>query len=298
MSGSLATNLDADGNGLTALDYRKILQGFYPNPGIVKGGTVTGNSSLTYHVAPTVAVIDRGSDGTRLVYFSGGDTPAVAAGDASNRRIDVIWLKANDPALDGGSKEVVLGVTQGTPSANPVVPTLDSGKLALMEKLVQPGATNLSTGSADNRPYNYAIPYGASLGRVAQYWNRVDKVGDATIKRHHNEMPVSFNLPTDRTLEFRFWTNFSASDLKRSEWAMQFMLDGVALDHAGNNFVSDQAWTTHYASYITTVNKGRHSASIDSWLQYGSAPDFHYSGESNSVWIGQRFEIWDRGAAL
>ena len=164
MSGSLATNLDSNGNGLTALDYRHILQSLYPTPGIVNGGTVTGNSSLTYHVTPTVAVIDRGSDGTRLVYFEGGDTPAVAAGDASNRRIDVIWLKANDPALDGGSNDVIIGVTQGTPSANPVAPALDSGQLALMEKLVQPGTTNLSTGNADNRSYNPASPYWCSPG--------------------------------------------------------------------------------------------------------------------------------------
>lgn len=298
MSGSLATNLDANGNGLTALDYRKILQGFYPNPGIVSGGTVTGNSSLTYHVAPTVAVIDRGSDGTRLVYFSGGDTPAVAAGDASNRRIDVIWLKANDPALDGGSKEVVLGVTQGTPSANPTVPQLDSGELALMEKLVQPGATNLSTGSGDNRSYNYAIPYGASIGLLGESWQRMDGVGDSTIGKHYYEQPISFWLPTDRLVEFRFWVNYSAIDTKLSEWAIHFQLDGVGLDHAASVFRGEQTWETHYASYITTVPAGSHTARIDSWLQYGSAPAFHFNGDDAApLWVGRRFQVWDRGVA-
>ena len=299
MSGSLATNRDANGNGLTALDYRKILQGFCPNPGIVSGGKVTGNSSLTYHVEPTVAVIDRGSDGTRLVYYAGGDTPAVAAGDASNRRIDVIWLKANDPALDGGSKEVIVGVTQGIPSANPVPPTLDSGKLALMEKLVQPGATNLSTGSGDNGSYNYAIPYGSSLGMLGESWMRMDVTGDPTINKHYYEMPISFWLPTDRLIEFRFWVNYSASDVKLSEWAMQFQVDGVGLDHAASVFRGEQTWETHYASYIATVPAGAHTARIDSWLQYGSAPVFHFNGDSDHdpLWVGRRFQVWDMGVA-
>jgi hypothetical protein len=299
MSGSLATNLDANGNGLTALDYRRILQGFYPNPGIVKGGTVTGNSSLTYHVSPTVAVIDRGSDGTRLVYYAGGDTPAVAAGDASNRRIDVIWLKANDPDLDGGSKEVIIGVTQGTPSANPAVPALDSGQLALMEKLVQPGATNLSTGSADNRSYNYAIPYGSSIGLLGESWQRMDGTGDPTRSKHYYEQPIDFWLPTDRLIEFQFWVNYSASDAKLSEWAIQFQVDGVGLDHAASLFSSGQSWETHYASYIATVSAGSHTARIDSWLQYGSAPAFHFNGDGTHgpLWVGRRFQVWDRGVA-
>jgi len=299
MSGSLATNLDANGDGLTALDYRRILQGFYPNPGIVKGGTVTGNSSLTYHVAPTVAVIDRGSDGTRLAYYAGGDTPTVDAGDASNRRIDVIWLKANDPALDGGSKEVVLGVTQGTPSANPVVPTLDSGQLALMEKLVQPGTTNLSTGSGNNRSYNYAIPYGGSVGMLGESWQRMDATGDGTINKHHYDHPINFWLPTDRLIEFKFWVNYSANDGQSSEWAMHFQVDGVSLDHAASLFVSGPVWETHYASYIATVPAGSHTARIDSWLQHGSAPVFHFNGGANHepLWVGRRFQVWDRGVA-
>ena len=299
MSGSLATNCDSNGNGLTALDYRKILKGFYPNPGIVSGGTVTGNSSLTYHVVPTTAVIDRGSDGTRLVYFEGGDTPAVAAGDAANRRIDVIWLKADDPALDGGSNKVVLGVTQGTPSANPAVPQLDSGKLALMEKLVQPGATNLSTGSGDNRSYNYAIPYGASIGLLGESWLRFDATGDSTIGNHYYEQPIDFWLPTDRLIEFRFWVNYSASDYKLSEWALHFQVDGVGLDHAASVFRGEQTWETHYASYIATVPAGSHTARVDTWLQYGAAPVFHFNGDSTHapLWIGRRFQVWDRGVA-
>lgn len=299
MSGSLATNLDANGNGLTALDYRKILQGFYPNPGIVSGGTVTGNSSLTYHVAPTVAVIDRGSDGTRLVYFDGGDTPAVAAGDASNRRIDVIWLKANDPALDGGSNEVTLGVTQGTPSANPVAPQLDSGKLALMEKLVQPGTTNLSTGSGDNRSYNYAIPYGASIGKLNEYWDRRTFKGAPDHQKPFYDFPLDFYIPTDRIIEFVFDVCYSSSGPGYSEWACGFQVDGVTLEGSTCNFKSDSTWESHNNTFRAVVSAGYHTARCITWNQNGSVPIFHYGANANGLgaFVGRRFQIWDCGAA-
>ena len=300
MSGSLATNRDSNGNGLTALDYRKILKGFYPNPGIVDGGTVTGNSSLTYNVPPTVAVIDRGSDGTRLVYFSGGDTPAVAAGDASNRRIDVVWLKANDPALDGGSKEVTLGVTQGTPSANPAVPQLDSGQLALMEKLVQPGATNLSTGSGDNRSYNYAIPYGGSVGMLTQYWDTRNFTNDGTQFSPWYEMQCpQFYIPTDRLVEFVLDANFSAHDKIRSEWGVTFQDNGADIPFSSSMMVSGYAWENHKHSFSSVLQAGYHSIRVKAWTQAGSAADFHYgvSQGNQGTFIGRRIQVWDRGVA-
>ena len=312
MSGSLATNLDANGNGLTALDYRKILQGFYPNPGIVKGGTVTGNSSLTYHVEPTVAVIDRGSDGTRLVYFEGGDTPAVTAGDASNRRIDVIWLKANDPALDGGSKEVVLGVTQGTPSANPDAPQLDSGKLALMEKMVQPGATNLSTGSGNNRSYNYAIPYGTSIGPVAsasenQQYTVLENIQSGKMV-WYQKLAVQFSIPSDRRLELS-WEAASTvgagtgdfTNAREGSYFIQLRLDGVVVNDspANTNVISGNAWeitSDRYAemkkkSMYANVTAGTHS--LTAWIT-GNPVSYTYP----VTLVGQRhLRVEDKGVA-
>lgn len=304
MSGSLATNLDANGNGLTALDYRKILQGFYPNPGIVKGGTVTGNSSLTYHVAPTIAVIDRGSDGTRLAYYAGGDTPAVAAGDASNRRIDVIWLKANDPALDGGSKEVVIGVTQGTPSANPVVPSLDSGQLALMEKLVQPGTTNLSTGSGDNRSYNYAIPYGGSMGRLA--YSQV--TADYTIQedeKWHTQCSTRFWVPSDRlvTVEWKACTTVGTGDgsdpnANMGSYYLQILVDGNVVNEINSaiGVKADEVTSLRYdyvatVSYDINVTAGSHTVLAQ---VYGNKGHWTYPVTFKN---GRQIKVMDRGVA-
>ena len=291
MSGSLATNLDSNGNGLTALDYRRILQGFYPNPGIVSGGTVTGNSSLTYHVAPTVAVIDRGSDGTRLVYFGGGDTPAVAAGDASNRRIDVIWLKANDPALDGGSKEVVIGVTQGTPSANPVVPSLDSGQLALMEKLVQPGTTNLSTGSGDNRSYNYAIPYGASIGRIGYQANTSTVTQDWRPNIWWSQAPLTTQyLPVDRSVTVRFVYRASAPSDQISSFYARLKVDGQVMTDGQDECPVFRVWARQQVSFPIVLSGGR-SHSIDVEIRPNT-------NRNAFTWQGLRYvEVVDMGVA-
>lgn len=291
MSGSLATNLDANGNGLTALDYRKILQGLYPNPGIVDGGTVTGNSSLTYHVEPTVAVIDRGSDGTRLVYYAGGDTPAVAAGDASNRRIDVIWLKANDPALDGGSKEVVIGVTQGTPSANPVVPKLDSGQLALMEKLVQPGTTNLSTGSGDNRSYNYAIPYGASIGRIGYQANTSTVTQDWRPNLWWPQAPLTTQyLPVDRNVTVRFVYRASTFGEPISSFYARLKVDGQVVTDGQDECPVFPVWARQQVSFPIVLSGGR-SHSVDVEVQPNT-------GLKAFSWQGLRYvEVVDMGVA-
>ena len=290
MSGSLATNLDSNGNGLTALDYRRILQGFYPNPGIVKGGTVTGNSSLTYHVAPTVAVINRGSDGTRLAYYAGGDTPAVAAGDASNRRIDVIWLKANDPALDGGSKEVIVGVTQGNPAANPTVPTLESGQLALMEKLVQPGTTNLSTGSGDNRSYNYAIPYGGSLGRLGELGMNTQTIAQEWQSKLYNQ--VSVNVPalyTDRLVQVDFMARASGPS-SGSSYYVKLIVDGADQSDGMDELPVFDTWVRNRISYRTVLTAGMpHQVAI------AIMPNL---GKGQFTWRGLRsVEVSDIGVA-
>lgn len=293
MSGSLATNLDANGDGLTALDYRHILQSLYPNTGIVEGGKVTGNSSLTYHVGYTVAIIYRGSDGTRLVYFSGGDTPAVAAGDASNRRIDVIWLKANDPALDGGSNDVIIGVTQGTPSANPVVPELDSGQLPLMEKLVQPGTTNLSTGSADNRSYNYAIPYGASMGCLA-YGRRSanDLVNPDGIFRPY--INLDFYIPSDRLIEFVWEANvaFRGPSKLFGSYYLKFILDGTVINNGNDEIQVTNNYIKQQYSVITEVSgRGNHHIRVELATNTHGSTGFHMNND------GANLRVWDRGVA-
>ena len=107
--------------GVTPLVHRRILGAQFANCGIIDGLNVTGRNDLRYNVGAGVAVCSRGdSDGKTIAYHEGGQTPAVSAGDPSNPRIDIVWICAhNQLEYKDSDNYVPLGVTQGTPSANP-----------------------------------------------------------------------------------------------------------------------------------------------------------------------------------
>ena len=295
--------------GVTPLVHRRILGAQFSNCGIIDGLNVTGRSDLRYNVSAGVAVCSRGdSDGKTIAYHEGGQTPAVSAGDPSNPRIDIIWITVhNQIEYKDSDNYVTLGVTQGTPSANPAEPKIPSGCTMLRKMRMPAGATTTASATQMWTP-DYAIPYGASLGKLGENWDRRDMTGDATVKKYYYEQPIDFTLPTDRMVEFQFKTNLisagatSWSDMShRCEWAIGFQLDGKDLDHSCANFVSYGAWQTHETSYISAVSAGRHTARLRTWLQNGSAPVFHYNAaqdNKDALWCGRRFIIWDRGPVI
>ena len=68
---------------------------------------------------------------------------ALAVGSTSFPRIDVVWVRHWDYEADGShpDSEVEVGVTRGTPSSTPRVPTIPSGALAVFTVTVPRGAT-------------------------------------------------------------------------------------------------------------------------------------------------------------
>lgn len=306
---ALGVSPDLKGVGVTPLVHRRIIAAQWANTGLVDGLNVTGRNDLRYNVSAGVAVCSRGdADGKTIAYYEGGQTGAVAAGDPSNPRIDIVWIQAHNlMEYKDSDNYVTVGVTQGSPSASLAEPTIPAGATMLRKMKMPAGATSTSSAvqmwSAD-----YAIPYGASLGKIGENWDRRDMTGDPTVGRYWFEQEVEFSLPSDRMLELSFKCNLSSagatswSDMShRTEWAVGFQIDGKDLDHSCANFVSYGAWETHETSYVTAVNKGRHTARLRTWLQYGNAPVFHYNasqGDNNALWCGRRFIIWDRGQVV
>ena len=129
--------------GVTPLVHRRILGAQFANCGIIDGLNVTGRNDLRYNVGAGVAVCSRGdSDGKTIAYHEGGQTPAVSAGDPSNPRIDIVWICAhNQLEYKDSDNYVTLGVTQGTPSANPAEPTIPAGCTMLRKMRMPAGAT-------------------------------------------------------------------------------------------------------------------------------------------------------------
>lgn len=297
---SLGTEQNKEKQGLDALTHRLIIQALYPTCGIVSGLTVSGDGAAYKVAAGTAIVSSSETDGNRIAHFDGGDTPTVASGDASNQRIDSIYLKADDPLADDDSVAVRVGVVQGTPAPSPVAPQAPAGTLLLAQYRVPAGSTSPASSATQVYSAQQAIPYGGSLGELGESWNKADMQGSPVIRKMFYEQPISFSVPTDRLVEFKMQVCYSSDkgDSQDSQWSVQFQLDGSDIPHAAANFVSRNAWETHEFSFVTKVSAGRHTARLRTWLQHGARPDFHYSGDSsgsNAAWCGRRFMLFDRG---
>lgn len=99
--------------------------------GVLSGGSVTSQTTpnMTVQVAKAQVLI-----GGAAVTVPAGDSPACAAADATNPRIDLLT------ADTAGAKLIV----QGSPAAVPVMPAIPTGRVVLARLDVPPGAVSVS----------------------------------------------------------------------------------------------------------------------------------------------------------
>ena len=275
MSGrSLGTAQNSSGEGLSPLEHRMILQALYPNTGVISGLNVTANSGLTYHVDAGVGVTSRGSsDGNRIFYFSGGNSPSVAAGDSTYARIDAVWVKADDPKIDSDSVNVHVGVTQGAASSSPVDPQIPSDATLLRYFRVNPGVTSLNNGSTATSGVSYIIPYGGSRGILHRFIYTTDGA-PSNQKTLRTMGSGKINLPTDRLITFNLQVSLSTSGSSTSEggfW-MHFRLDGKAL-YRGQGAYSNNRWDNLNFRYPVAVEAGTHTVDFQ-YAKTETSPDF------------------------
>ena len=310
---ALGTPPDANGNGVSAHAHRRIMRYLWSNPGIVGQDPhdlslrVNGRSDLQYSVTRGMCVIPRDeswAEGFYEAYVDQTVVGPVAAGDATHPRIDVVWIRANNKPEYGSDldNQVHVGVTQGTPAASPVRPTVPQGCTPIAWRLMPAGATSTQSATSHGS-VDYAIPYGSNLGRLAEHWWKQDYAGTGDVKKMFYEQQVSFVVPTDRLCDFDFKVSLSAdgvpweSTANRTEWSFCFQLDNQDIPHSGGNFVAYGAWQTFQIIHTSEVPAGRHTARLRCWLQNGVPPHFHYTGDDSMgrQWVGRRFQIFDRG---
>ena len=166
---ALGVSPDTNGVGVTPLVHRRIIGAQWANTGLVDGLNVTGRSDLRYNVSAGVAVCSRGdSDGKTLAYYEGGKTNAVAAGDPSNPRIDIVWIQAHNlMEYKDSDNYVTVGVTQGSPSASLAEPTIPAGA-TMLRKMKMPAGASSTASAVQMWSADYAIPHGASLGKIGE----------------------------------------------------------------------------------------------------------------------------------
>lgn len=301
----------SDGAGVDPLTHRRIIKSHWANTGIVSGLKVTGGSGLTYNVSAGNAVLSRSdSDGYTEAYWEGGSTPAVSTGDPSRPRIDTVWLKAYDAQQGDPDNRVHVGVTQGTPSSSPVAPSAPSGCLAIARMRMPAGATSTSS-AQQTTARDYAIPFGASLGRLGYYHDTSSGNFDTTRMQKSTRCAVKVNLPTDRLLDLRFTASVacSGSEGQHTNWYVAFALDGSEVDYSGGeSYLNTDTRQVVQRTYTLEVPAGTHTlAVLTAWVSGDAAPSVwagKYSeqggGSASSftgTFPGKIFEVWDRGVA-
>ena len=307
MATALGVQPDSNGNGVTPEVHRQIIAAQWHNTGVVDGLTVSGRSDLTYNVAAGVAVCSKGTaDGMTLAYWPGGQTAAVSAGDASNPRIDLVWINAHNPKMGDSDNSVTVGVTQGTPAANPVAPALPAGCTLLRSMRVPANATATSSATAIDT-ITYAIPYGASMGLLAyddqSRINQVINDGGNTVPHLLNRRTIS--LPTDRLVELDWsgcGTDGNTSDLGNYTSIMHwFKVDGTDVPLAAAELHLMRTWAQFHHNHIMTLTAGAHT--IESWYEWRGGNweiSWHYGDDGNQHggYPGSILAVWDRGVAV
>lgn len=289
----------SDGTGCDALTHRRIIKSRWANTGIITGLKVTGRSDLKYSVSAGCAVVSRSaSDGYAEAYWEGGTTDAVSAGDPSNPRIDLVWIKANDLQQGDPDNRVHIGVTQGTPSANPVAPSVPSGCLRLMTMRLGAGATSTQaaqrTSSAD-----YALPYGASFGILQRVAENRDGAVDYNSKGQFLTWGCQF--PTDRNVELHAYLCVSRpeKDGKVGVAAVQFYVDGEK--YTTRKVEYDENWVTYEPTASVQVEAGYHTFGIAMYNEQGEGYVAHYShndpDDRGNMYVGRVLVVKDEGVA-
>lgn len=281
--------LDGSGNitsGTTAQDMQQIFGGLY-SPGVVSGGTVTTSvSAMTYTVAAGVAVVQM-STGLNIPIPVPAKTITAASVPASGARTDIIYAQQRTPAIDGDS-DVVVDVASVLPPRS----------VALRTYTAPAGATNTNactvTGSID-----YAIPYGAGLGRLWYYQLTLNGTLPTNLTRYGQG---TIHLPTDRMVTFKITSVLSANNASGFD-NNAYCEYGFLPNFDNGDFVLwgtsglHQAWASYNFEATVAMTAGTHTVNFGIRRNSGPGTGRAYYG-TDSGGFGRRgieFIIEDAG---
>lgn len=97
-----------------------------------------------------VSAVSGGTWTTQAGYFGINDAPVtvtIATADATNPRIDTVYVAVNDSAYSGSTDNLVIGVVTGTPAASPSAPAAPSNSVVLATVAVAANATSIVSGN-------------------------------------------------------------------------------------------------------------------------------------------------------
>ncbi|KFI65888.1 hypothetical protein [Bifidobacterium cuniculi] len=287
-----------DNKGCDALTHRRIIGAEWRTTGILEGLDVSGTAGLQYKVDAGTAVVARSdSDGKMLARYEGGTVDTVA-GDASNPRIDAIWIASHNSHqyTDDPDNQVYVGVTRGTPAASPAKPTIPE-YATLLRYMTVPAAAASTQGATRTDGVEYALHYASNGQRLGGYYDR----RSFTISNKESNKGVFCRvpifIPTDRYIRFDMSINFSATGSKGAldfskytELRVAFRIDG-AIKGPTRNLTGYGAWDSRQLNFTTICGRGNHTCDMVIWIGNGQNADVH----GTSSLEGLELEIYDNG---
>jgi len=146
--------------GLDAEQLRQAVASLVPNAGgLVQSGDLAVTQTTVASLGVLVGVgrawmpgtvtanVSGQSYSTQGQYFALNDAPVTVTLDpanATNPRIDLIYIGAVDTQYGGASDKIWISKVTGAPAATPVVPTLPANSIALGQVAVAANATNVT----------------------------------------------------------------------------------------------------------------------------------------------------------
>lgn len=271
MSTALGVAPDQSGQGCDALTHRRIIASQWANTGVITGLDVSGRQDLHYGVSTGAAVCSMGeADGMSIAYWDGGGSPytenAVDAGDATYPRIDAVYIISHTGSPDN---LVHVLVKQGTPSASPVAPQVEAGGLVLGLMRMPAGATSTET-AVSCGPTDYAIPVGASLGRLGYVQSLVSGSMDwsrgtdgSGLWQRQLSLTTSY-LPTDRLADVVWTWRASTTASGVGSYRCDLYVDDVRVSDGLDECAVFQPWSKQAVRWRIVLAGGKaHQVRID-----------------------------------
>lgn len=291
MSTALGVAPDSEGQGCDALTHRRVIAAQWENTGVVTGLEVSGRQDLRYGVSPGAAVCSMGeADGMSIAWWDGAGSPAtenaVAAGDSAYPRIDAVYIIAYTGQPDN---RVHVKVAQGEPSASPQPPEVEAGGLVVGYRMLPAGAMSTASAMAWG-DVDYAIPYGARMGRIG-YGSNTTTIDQDWSTRWWSQAPaVTRMMPTDRLVTVRFTFRASVGGEQVGSFYTMPVVDdqdmGDGLDECQVSYV----WARQHVEWSLVLKGGRpHTVDVK------AKPNL---GRPRFTWRGLRtVEVIDEGVA-
>jgi len=265
----------ADGTGTTPTDLQRVIGSMYMNSGLLPngGGRSTGTSGMAYKVDAGAAFMWTSSSAKlgMLVPFE-ATTVQTDAAPATGTRTDTIYVDGN------GGVRIAIGST-----------SIPSG-VKIAEWKVPAGIT-ATTSAQESVNRNFAIPAGATLGRLAQWKDPGGgRVGASQITRHTEQ----FALPSDRLIRVDLLTTIKSftATAGTAEFEVSFTHESGPGSTRRMLAAHTPQWNTNSAIWSFVAREGLWTVTVKTKNYSGG--DFIFGNSSDLL---TEMNLWDVSVA-